>query len=55
MKIFRVFSDAKAREAAHSAYYDPQQPNQAYLPPPAYVSIFYTHTHTQIVFNCIYG
>lgn len=29
-------SDAKAAEAAQSAYYDPNQPQCAYVPPPAY-------------------
>lgn len=30
------FSDAKAAEAAQSAYYDPNKPQMAYVPPPAY-------------------
>ncbi|CAG9767163.1 unnamed protein product [Ceutorhynchus assimilis] len=29
-------SDAKAAEAAQSAYYDPNRPQMAYVPPPAY-------------------
>jgi hypothetical protein len=29
-------SDAKAAEAAQSAYYDPNRPQCAYVPPPAY-------------------
>lgn len=29
-------ADAKAAEAAQSAYYDPNQPQMAYVPPPAY-------------------
>lgn len=28
--------DAKAAEAAQSAYYDPNKPQCAYVPPPAY-------------------
>lgn len=32
------FTDAKAAEAAQSAYYDPNRPQTAYVPPP-YVSI----------------
>ena len=33
--------DAKAAEAAQSAYYDPNRPQCAYVPPPAYyVSLF---------------
>lgn len=28
--------DAKAAEAAQSAYYDPNRPQMAYVPPPAY-------------------
>ncbi|CAG2062211.1 unnamed protein product, partial [Timema podura] len=28
--------DAKAAEAAQSAYYDPNRPQCAYVPPPAY-------------------
>lgn len=31
-----VFAEAKAAEAAQSAYYDPNQPQMAYVPPPAY-------------------
>lgn len=35
-------SDAKAAEAAQSAYYDPNQPQMAFIPPPAYyVSVLY--------------
>lgn len=30
------FTDAKAAEAAQSAYYDPNRPQCAYVPPPAY-------------------
>lgn len=30
------FPDAKAAEAAQSAYYDPNRPQMAYVPPPAY-------------------
>jgi hypothetical protein len=53
-------SDAKAAEAAQSAYYDPNQPQCAYVPPPAYyVStaywpvnlcnlVFGGHIHTQL-------
>lgn len=34
-------ADAKAMEAAQSAYYDPNRPQMAYVPPPAYyVSYF---------------
>lgn len=29
-------SDAKAAEAAQSAYYDPNKPQCAYVPPPSY-------------------
>jgi hypothetical protein len=29
-------SDAKAAEAAQSAYFDPSRPQCAYVPPPAY-------------------
>lgn len=29
-------ADAKAAEAAQSAYYDPNKPQCAYVPPPAY-------------------
>ncbi|MPC10140.1 hypothetical protein E2C01_002768 [Portunus trituberculatus] len=29
-------ADAKAQEAAQSAYYDPSNPQYAYVPPPAY-------------------
>lgn len=28
--------DSKAAEAAQSAYYDPNQPQTAYVPPPSY-------------------
>lgn len=31
-----IFTDAKAAEAAQSAYYDPSRPQCAYVPPPAY-------------------
>lgn len=31
-----MFAEAKAAEAAQSAYYDPNQPQMAYVPPPAY-------------------
>lgn len=30
--------DPKAQEANQSAYYDPNNPQYAYVPPPAYVS-----------------
>ncbi|CAG9812541.1 unnamed protein product [Phaedon cochleariae] len=33
---FQSSADAKAAEAAQSAYYDPNQPQMAYIPPPAY-------------------
>ncbi|KAG5894108.1 hypothetical protein JTB14_004047 [Gonioctena quinquepunctata] len=33
---FGSAADAKAAEAAQSAYYDPNQPQMAYIPPPAY-------------------
>lgn len=32
------FPDAKAAEAAQSAYYDPNRPQTAYVPPPYSVS-----------------
>ena len=32
------FTDAKAAEAAQSAYYDPNRPQTAYVPPPYNVS-----------------
>jgi hypothetical protein len=31
-----LFQDAKAAEAAQSAYYDPNRPQMAFVPPPAY-------------------
>lgn len=31
-----TITEAKAAEAAQSAYYDPNQPQMAYVPPPAY-------------------
>jgi WW domain-binding protein 2 len=35
-------AEAKAMEAAQSAYYDPNRPQMAYVPPPAYyVSWFF--------------
>lgn len=34
-----IFADAKAAEAAQSAYYDPNKPQTAYVPPPYNVSI----------------
>lgn len=37
-----MYIDAKAAEAAQSAYYDPNRPQMAYVPPPAYyVSIYW--------------
>lgn len=33
--VVRLFADAKSQEAAQ-AYYDPNQPQTAYVPPPAY-------------------
>lgn len=33
---FFYLSDAKAAEAAQSAYYDPNRPQCAYVPPPEY-------------------
>ncbi|XP_060522259.1 WW domain-binding protein 2 [Cylas formicarius] len=33
---FTTSADAKAAEAAQSAYYDPNRPNMAYVPPPSY-------------------
>lgn len=35
-----TFSDAKAAEAAQSAYYDPNRPQTAYVPPPYNVSSY---------------
>lgn len=32
----RIILDAKAAEAAQSAYYDPNRPQMAYVPPPYY-------------------
>lgn len=34
--IHKCYLDAKAAEAAQSAYYDPNRPQMAYVPPPAY-------------------
>jgi len=37
-----LLSDAKAAEAAQSAYYDPNRPQCAYVPPPEYyVSVIF--------------
>lgn len=36
LKICLLTADAKAAEAAQSAYYDPNKPQCAYVPPPAY-------------------
>lgn len=41
-------ADAKAAEAAQSAYYDPNKPQCAYVPPPAY----YVSTPSNIA--CVY-
>lgn len=35
-KIKLLILDAKAAEAAQSAYYDPNRPQMAYVPPPSY-------------------
>jgi len=37
---------SKAAEAAQSAYYDPNKPQYAYVPPPAY----YVSTYIEIFF-----
>lgn len=34
--LFLLLSQEKAGEAAQSAYYDPNKPQCAYVPPPAY-------------------
>lgn len=34
--LWQFVLDAKAAEAAQSAYYDPNRPQMAYVPPPAY-------------------
>ena len=36
MNFINSIIDAKAAEAAQSAYYDPNKPQYAYVPPPAY-------------------
>lgn len=50
-------ADAKAAEAAQSAYYDPNKPQCAYVPPPAYyVSIEICEEQTtpsNIILLCI--
>lgn len=35
-----IFTDAKAAEAAQSAYFDPNKPQMAYVPPPSYYVSF---------------
>lgn len=35
-----IFTDAKAAEAAQSAYFDPNRPQMAYVPPPSYYVSF---------------
>lgn len=43
--------DSKATEAAQSAYYDPNRPQCAYVPPPEYyVSIFILRVFKIIIF-----
>lgn len=40
--LFFATLDTKETEAAQSAYYDPNSPQTAYVPPPAYyVSLLY--------------
>lgn len=49
-------ADAKAAEAAQSAYYDPNKPQCAYVPPPAYyVSIEISEQQTTLSnIACVY-
>lgn len=35
-----IFTDSKAAEAAQSAYFDPNRPQMAYVPPPSYYVSF---------------
>lgn len=37
-----MFTDVKAAEAAQSAYFDPNRPQMAYVPPPSYYVSFYS-------------
>jgi hypothetical protein len=54
-KLFYIIfysSDAKAAEAAQSAYYDPNRPQCAYVPPPEYyVSIILFIVYTDFNFK----
>lgn len=49
--IVNAISDAKAAEAAQSAYYDPNQPQTAYVPPPYNVSTIYIKSKLKYIFN----
>jgi len=50
--VIFYLSDAKAAEAAQSAYYDPNRPQCAYVPPPEYyVSIILFIMYTDLNFK----